>query len=433
MGSKPDLPPEPAPLPELNASPRDPVALKLHAALDLLAGDLPRLGIALSGGGDSVALMHLAHGWAGGRKLMAATVDHGLRPESALEAAQAGAAAQALGIEHSVLQWQRDTVSGNLMAAARDARLRLLADWARRNHLSAVLLGHTMDDQAETLLMRLGRGSGVDGLSGMAPARMAFDKAWLRPMLGVSRADLRGWMLARGIGWIDDPSNDNADYERVRIRQALAALQIPAQQLAQSAANLAMARDALQEFAAQVAQKARSTHGALILPLTAFRRAPLEIRRRLFVAGLRFVSGADYPPRREALLHALTAINTGARITLDGTIAEPRGDQLRLVREPAAAARADAVTPDVQGNARWDARWHITGLQSDEHVAMLGHDALPGLNWRLSGLGRDEAAATPAVWKGGEIVAAPVLKAHARIGAQPLRGLQHFTALLYTH
>lgn len=413
--------------------PCDPVTLKLHAALDRLAGDMPRLGIALSGGGDSVALMHLAHGWAQGRTLMAATVDHGLRPESADEAQQAHRAAQALGIAHATLLWRRDTGSGNLMAQARDARLRLLAGWARRNKLSAILLGHTLDDQAETLLMRLERGSGVDGLSGMAPARAAFDMTWLRPMLGVSRGDLRDWMGLRGIGWIDDPSNDNADYDRVRIRQAMTALGMPARQLAQSAANLAMARDALQEFAAQVAQDARCADGALILPLTEFRRAPLEIRRRLFVAGLRFINGADYPPRREALLHALSAINTGARITLDGTIAEPRGDQLRLVREPAASARADAADPDVEGIALWDGRWRVSGLQRGEQVATLGHGALPGLNWRLSGMGRDEAAATPAVWKDGEMLAAPLLKPHSRIGAKPLRQLHHFTALLYTH
>ena len=142
---------------------------------------------------------------------MAATVDHGLRPGSGDEARQAGAAAQALGIPHEVLLWQR-AGSGNLMAAARDARLRLLSDWAHRHGLAAVVLGHTQDDQAETLMMRLNRGAGVDGLAAMAPLRAALGIRWLRPMLGLSRADLRHWLTARGIGWVDDPSNLNDDF-----------------------------------------------------------------------------------------------------------------------------------------------------------------------------------------------------------------------------
>ncbi|AYF02063.1 tRNA lysidine(34) synthetase TilS [Paracoccus yeei] len=411
----------------------DGVTRRVHAALDRLAGDMPRLGIALSGGGDSVALMHLARDWARGRRLLAATVDHGLRPESAAEAREAHRAAQSLGISHATLLWRRDTEAGNLMAAARDARLRLLAGWAQRNGLSAVLLGHTLDDQAETLLMRLGRGSGVDGLAGMAPVRPAFGMLWLRPMLGVTRAELRDWLVARGIGWVDDPSNDNADYDRVRIRQALAALDLPAARLSQSAENLAMARDALQVFAAQVAHGVQAAQGTLALPLTPFRRAPLEIRRRLLVAGLRFVNGSDYPPRREALLHALAALNTGARTTLDGAIAEPLTDRLRLFREPAAAARAAPAMADEAGGARWDGRWALTGLEPDETVSALGHGPLPALNWRQSRLGRDEAAATPAVWRGGDLVAAPLLKSHPRIAARPLRTIDDFRALLYTH
>ncbi|SIQ38377.1 tRNA(Ile)-lysidine synthase [Paracoccus thiocyanatus] len=406
----------------------DPVAARVHAALDRLAGDQPVLGIALSGGGDSTALMHLAHGW-GRARLLAATVDHGLRPGSADEARQAGLAAAALDIPHETLCWTRQG-GGNLMAAARSARLRLLGDWARRHGLSAVLLGHTLDDQAETLLMRLGRGAGVDGLSAMAPARAALGVTWLRPLLEVGRAELRQWLAARDLRWSDDPSNDNADFQRVRLRQALSTLDLPMQQLAQSAANLAMARDALCEFAILLAQGAQCRAGSLALPLDAFRTAPPEIRRRLLVAGLRFVGGGDYPPRRQPVMHALAVLQGGGRLTLDGVIAETRADRLWLIREPAAAARSQA---GMGGDAHWDRRWQIRGLQPGQQVRALGHAPLAGLDWRLAGLTRDEAAASPGIWAGERLIAAPVLQPTCGYGAKPLRGAAEFRALLYMH
>ncbi|ABL68801.1 tRNA lysidine(34) synthetase TilS [Paracoccus denitrificans] len=406
----------------------EPVAARVHAALDRLAGHRPTLGIALSGGGDSTALMHLAHGW-GRARLLAATVDHGLRPGSADEARQAGLAAAALDIPHETLRWTRRG-GGNLMAAAREARLQLLAGWAGRHGLSAVLLGHTLDDQAETLLMRLNRGAGVDGLSAMAPMREAFGVTWLRPMLEIGRADLRHWLAARGLGWADDPSNENEDFERVRVRKAIAALDLPMRQLAQSAANLAMARDALCDFASRVAEGAQSRAGSLALPLDAFRAAPLEIRRRLLVAGLRFVGGSDYPPRRGPLLHALAVLEDGGRLTLEGVIAEPRDGFLWLVREPAAALRSPAAEG---ADAIWDRRWQVAGLRPGDQVRALGHEPLPGFDWRGAGLMRDEAAASPGIWAGDRLIAAPVLRPAPGYGAKPLRGVKEFRGLLYTH
>ncbi|WP_323716672.1 tRNA lysidine(34) synthetase TilS [Paracoccus aminovorans] len=404
------------------------VETRAHAALDRLARDLPALGIALSGGGDSVALMHLAQGW-GRARLLAATVDHGLRAGSADEARLAGQAAAALGIPHETLPWHREG-GGNLMAAAREARLRLLADWAGRHGLSAVLLGHTQDDQAETLLMRLARGAGVDGLSGMAARRAAQGTLWLRPLLAISRAELRGWLVARGIGWIDDPSNEREDFLRIRARKALAGLELPLPQLAQSAANLAMARDALAHYAAQAAEGARSRAAGLSLPLPAFLAAPSEIRRRLLVTGLRFVTGGDYPPRRAPVLHALDELAQGRQVTLDGVIARPREGWLQLLRESAASARAAPATGDP---AIWDHRWRIRGLAPGQEVRALGHDPLPGLPWRDSGLSRDEAAATPAVWQGEALLAVPLLDPAANVSAEPLRGLPDFRAMLYVH
>jgi len=409
------------------------LGVSVFRALDRLAGDMGALGVALSGGGDSMALLHLAHGWAAGRRLMAATVDHGLREGSAHEAALAGEAAQRLGVPHAVLHWKHDEIRGNLMAAAREARLALLSEWALRNGLSAVLLGHTQDDQAETLLMRLGRGAGVDGLSGMAEARRSDGMLWLRPLLGIQRQALRDWLVERRITWVEDPSNDNPDFERVRVRKAMEALHLPTAQLASVTANLASARDALQVFAQQVATGAEMRAGSLLLPLGAFSRAPDEIRRRLMVAGVQVVAAAPYPPRRETVAHALRAVGAGFRTTLDGVIVQPAAGWLHFIREPATANRAGQIAPDIDGRALWDGRWRLGGIAPGETVGALGHDVLAKLDWRASGLLRDEAASTPAVWQAGALVAAPVLRPHPRITAEPLRTEGEFRRLLYSH
>lgn len=406
----------------------DPAA-RIHAALDRLAGDLPGLGVAVSGGGDSIALMHVIAEWASGRDIRVATVDHCLRPESTDEAEQVAQAASALGLPHDRLPWQHGgDLPGNLMANARNARLTLLSEWAGEHRLPAIALGHTADDQAETLLMRLMRGAGIDGLAGMAEHREAMGITWLRPMLQVGRAELREWLTGRGIGWIDDPSNENADFDRVRIRQAMAALGIAPDALARSAENLRGAREALSHYTAETVAGAVARNGTLILPLVPIREAPPEIARRLLIAGCRWITGADYPPRRSTVLHAMKAISSGGRVTLDGALIEPAESDLRLCREPAAALRAGTSRGPI-----WDNRWKIIGLQPHEHVAALGYSPLSGTDWRATGLTRDEAAASPAIWTGGELVAAPLANGEKTHRILPLRDKNDLLGLLMAH
>ncbi|MBU2957528.1 tRNA lysidine(34) synthetase TilS [Paracoccus sp. 1_MG-2023] len=405
------------------------VASRIRGALDRLAGDRPALGLAVSGGGDSVTLMRVAAEWAGGRKLMVATVDHGLRSDSGAEAERTARMARALGLPHAILLWKRETQAGNLMAQARDARLRLLSAWAQRNDLPAVALGHTADDLAETLLMRLGRGSGIDGLAAMAEWRDAFGMRWLRPMLGVGRAETRDWLRGQGAEWIDDPTNENTDYERVRTRRAIAALGLDVSGLARSARHISEARQALSDYASLLAKGAEVDRGSLILPRHVLRDSPTDIRRRLLVASCRWVTGADYPPRRATLLHALDALRAQARVTLDGCLVSPmQGDCIRITREAAAASRAMPATEGV-----WDRRWRIGTLPEGHHVAALGTAALEGRNWRRSGLLRDEAAASPAIWKGDMVVDAPLLRDDPDDLLRPLRGAADFRSLVKAH
>ncbi|MEO0991213.1 MAG: tRNA lysidine(34) synthetase TilS, partial [Pseudomonadota bacterium] len=219
----------------------------VRSAFDATSGPL---GLAVSGGGDSLAMAALASDWAVSveRPLFAVTVDHGLRPESASEAQSVGAFCREFGIAHDVVVWDEWAGRGNLQDAARQARKRLIGAWAKANGISHVATGHTLDDQAETVLLRLARGSGVDGLAAMAPQRVEARLTWHRPLLGARRTALRDYLSVNGIPWIDDPSNEDTRFDRVRVRQALAVLAplgIEPEGLVATAARMARARHGL--------------------------------------------------------------------------------------------------------------------------------------------------------------------------------------------
>ena len=185
--------------------------------------------VAVSGGSDSIALLHLASSWAKscGADLRVVTVDHGLRPEAAAEAGFVSGICEGLLLQHYTLAWEGIKPTTGVSQAARDARYMLIEEFAMDIGSSTVLTGHTMDDQAETLWMRNSRDGGSPqhrGLSGMAP-RMVLPNGIvvMRPFLGVRRSELRSHLADIGQSWVEDPSNFDGSYERVRARQALAA------------------------------------------------------------------------------------------------------------------------------------------------------------------------------------------------------------------
>ncbi|MCY1126988.1 tRNA lysidine(34) synthetase TilS [Frigidibacter sp. RF13] len=370
-----------------------------------------RLGVAVSGGGDSVALLHLLNDWRleGGPDLAVVTVDHGLRPEAAAEAAGVAAAAKVLGLPHRILKWECGEESGNLPDRARRARYGLIADWAKAVGIGTVALGHTADDQAETLLMRLARGSGVDGLSGMAAARDHRGVRWARPLLEARRAALRAFLLSRRVSWIEDPTNEDATYDRVKARAALAALAplgVTVEGLVETAGRMAMARAALAAAAVALARRAaRVEAGDVILEREALAGAAEEVRYRLFAQALMLISGADYRPRFEALKAACATALDGTRATLSGCIILPRKGGLHITREPAAVADVTAHPGEV-----WDGRWRLIGpSEPGQELRALGEAGLaecPG--WRATGLPRPSLLASPAVWQGDHLIAAPL-------------------------
>ncbi len=245
--------------------------------------------LAVSGGGDSVALLYLTAEWKArhpdGPKVSVLTVDHGVRARSAREARCVAEWSAALGLPHETLAWTLDRPASGFQAAARTARYNLMIEWCKHRGADVVVTAHTLDDQAETLLMRLSRGSGVEGLSAMPVVARA---PWpvVRPLLGVSRARLRATLCDIGAGWFDDPSNEDPRYERIRIRHMLHTLQaegLDAAQIALSARRLQRANAALDEAAARLTDSVVDVHseGYGCVDRQAFADAPEELQIRL--------------------------------------------------------------------------------------------------------------------------------------------------------
>jgi tRNA(Ile)-lysidine synthase len=332
----------------------------------------PRLAVAVSGGSDSLALTLLLHGWvrAQGGVLTALTVDHGLRPEAAMEARQVERWLKARGIRHRILVWRPagETRRGGLQAAARAARYRLLGEWCRANRVLHLALAHHREDQAETLLLRLGRGSGLDGLAAMAAVAEREGVRLIRPLLPIPRARLAASLRRAGQDWIEDPSNRDPAHARVRLRflmPALAAEGFTAARLAATAAHLGQARAALDDAVADLLALAAapSPAGYLHLDPAPLRAAPAEVSLRALAHVLLAVGGAAYAPRLERLerLHAIVrAGGPAGGATLGGCRILGRRGRLLICRESALAREEQPLRPG--HSSLWDGRFLVTLL-----------------------------------------------------------------------
>ncbi|KJC38562.1 tRNA(Ile)-lysidine synthetase [Bradyrhizobium sp. LTSP849] len=300
----------------------------------------PALVLAVSGGPDSVALMWLAARWrrslARGPKLVVVTVDHGLRPEAAREAREVKRQATALALTHRTLRWRGAKPKTGLPAAARDARYRLLTQAARAIGATHVLTAHTRDDQAETLLMRLLRGSGIAGLSAMARLTMRDGIVLARPLLDVPKSQLIATLKRARLGFVDDPTNRDAAFTRPRLRALLPQLASEggdARNLVRLAGRLARANAAVEVLTDGAERFLRlrdrglgdrgledrgdAPHGpgARSFEAKAFASLPEEVRLRLLLRAIDAL-GHEGPAelgKVETLLAALDQAIVGAR------------------------------------------------------------------------------------------------------------------------
>lgn len=303
------------------------LADRIEALIGRPLGDEEPLAVAVSGGPDSLALLRLAH-QAYGARVRALTVDHGLRLESAAEAAQVAAICAELGVAHATLRWEGEKPAGNLQAAARAARYRLMGDWCAGAGVGWLATAHHADDQAETLLLRLARGAGLSGLAGVRPWRpLENGVTLLRPLLGARRAELAAVAAAAGWNPVDDPANRDDRFDRTRVRRLLAdGDMLDPIRLAASAAHLAESESAL-AWTAELAWRSRAIASGARVEVDA-QGLPRELQRRLLVRALRQLGAADEPrgPEVDRLLDRLAAGGGG---TLAG--AKARGGAIWIL------------------------------------------------------------------------------------------------------
>jgi tRNA(Ile)-lysidine synthase len=328
---------------------------------------LAHLALAVSGGSDSMALLRLAHLWREGHdhapRLTVLTVDHGLRTASADEAGVVARWSQALGLPHVTLKWAGSKPSSAIQAAARHARYDLMADWCASHGCNALATAHTMDDQAETVLMRLARTASFDSLAGIPAFGRWGSLPVIRPLLDQRRRDLRALLVELGQAWIEDESNDDPRFERVRIRHALPSL-----------AEIGITTEALARLArtcseAVAAQEARTSQwlevhlaeypeGYSSLAMEDFLAQPLAIQIRA-LGRLVPRYGGQRPVERHELERLARALATGGRRrTLGGALVGARRERIWFGREAARVSREPVVVGS-KGEALWDGRFVV--------------------------------------------------------------------------
>jgi len=387
---------------------------------------LPSLAVAVSGGADSMALMLMLVAWRqligeDAPELSVLSVDHGLRREAAEEVQFVARISRKYGLAHKAFRWSGANSEGNTQANARNARYDLMCEWCAHQQISHLLVAHTLDDQAETVLLRLARGSGVDGLAAMATSRTWNTTVIYRPLLGVERARLLRLVEDVKCAYVSDPGNHDLKYDRVRFRQALALLEplgVDAHGLAQTAGRLAQAREALDVSSVLAIAKSVEIFdaGFCILEPGQLEHHPYEIRRRVLSRLLRAVAGRSYAPSHTPLAKLLAWVQVRDRPTrtLGGCLLMSRKSKIWIMRETGRTALPEILLQPGQSLV-WDGRIRVSLSASAENplvVKALGVDDYarikPLLKSKLN-YPSALAAGLPSFWHSDALYAVPHL------------------------
>jgi len=361
------------------------------------------VGVAVSGGSDSVALLLALCKIIPAKNLKAVTVDHGLRSEAASEAEWVSQLCLTMGVDHNTLKVNNLALGPNLQARARNVRYSLLAKWGQ--NCDVICLGHSQTDVAETFLMRLSRGSGVDGLASMASDWDYQGLSWARPFLGLSREELRHYLKANNQGWCDDPSNDDLKYKRVQIRQSqnqLDQLGLSTSRLAKTANRMSDVREALAFALKNIRpQLLQNDFGDVLLDRIKLAEIPTEFSERILAEALCWVGQQSYRPRNLSLRRAIV---TKITRSLHGCVVIPQPDNfLRITREYKFVESEEVSCPAV-----WDGRYYAPNYGKGYKIKSLGRVGLSACSdWRSVNRPQNALIVSPSIWKGDQLISAP--------------------------
>jgi tRNA(Ile)-lysidine synthase len=398
------------------------------------------VALAVSGGADSLALLHLFARWRRDRRRprgIVFSVDHRLRSGSRREAEYVVATAVAYGLEGKVLAARGAKPVADIEAAARAVRYRLLLAATREAGASHLLLAHHEDDQAETLLLRIARGSGVFGLASMRAAIVVGDDdrglvTILRPFLGLPRARLAATCARAGLDPVADPMNADPRFARARLRRImplLAADGLEPAQLAATARRLGSAADALDAVATRFLADhvACDDLGIAQVDPSALSKVPGEVLLRVIARIVLAIGGEDYPPRFErlaSLVDALGAFDGSRRFkrTLGGAVAEWRSGRIFFYRESGRDG-LEALPLNLGGSILWDRRFRVTvdrGAAKGLHLGPLGEAGRRQVGAGDGILPAGALVASPAIWRRERLISAPLLG----FGREAVAGLE---------
>ena len=349
----------------------------------------PRLAVAVSGGADSLCLAILAARWARERdgNVAALTVDHCLRPESANEVAQVARWMGSVGIDHRILVWSGPKPASAIQSAAREARYRLLEDWCREHGVWHLLVAHHQGDQAETVALRFDRHSGRDGLAAMPALAERRAVRLLRPLLSFPAERLKATLAQMGQGWIEDPSNRNQRFARVRVRDWLATSDKPSalrMKLSDVASRAATLRSRDEDIATNLLARACTLYpaGYATIECRALAAAPIAVRQRALARTILCISGRAYAPRRAALDRLVESISHPdfSGNTLGGCYVAAHGDAFFICRETRNLEMPVAI--EGPGRFEWDGRFRLEISDGVRRSCSLSLGALGQDGWR---------------------------------------------------
>lgn len=292
------------------------------------------VALAVSGGVDSVSLLH----WyaASGLPAVVLHVNHKLRKESEIEAQYVKATAEKLGMPCHVFEWTGEKPTAGLEAAARSARYGLMLDWCRANNIGVLMTAHQADDQIETFLMNLGRGSGVYGMAGIRPESQQGGIIIARPLLNVFRHELQEWCNSNVIKYFQDQMNEDENYTRVKIRKNRHLLQdrlgISDQRILLTTENLSRAREALESIIDYQLSNVRFDDGRAFFSAEMLFSLPDELQLKFLGELIKRVSGAEYSPRLVKIERLRDALSDDTIATLSNCTIRRLGDKILVAQ-----------------------------------------------------------------------------------------------------